>query len=239
MHNEDNTLGLKVRSRGSSPTEWRAYGDSMLFDDKISKPTQTQCFAALKASVDEVFEAFSKKTTKAAQDFKAWDFAPTMTPTFETAASHDNDNHPPMFRVEGGKVLQRKGLLPYHGIVPKNAKWEFEPVVLDQILGWDLPIGEEAKNHLAYVYWSILAFRLTPYTTVSFNPCPDRGRDWMSWSSKSALYEWRLTNTPGPKQMRTAISNEVKAFLNQKVSILLKPAFATFNWLWNKQTSTS
>ncbi|KIW71631.1 hypothetical protein PV04_03773 [Phialophora macrospora] len=162
MHNEDNTLGVNVRTPGAAPTQWRSYGDSMLFDEKVSKPTQKQCFAALKASVDEVYEACDKKTSKSANTFKAWDYAPTMTPTLETPQNHDKENHPPMFRVGAdGKVLQRKGLLPYKIAQAKSAKWEYEPVVLDSSL-----IPASGKKALEYIYWNILAFRLTPYPTI-------------------------------------------------------------------------
>jgi hypothetical protein len=170
MHNEDNTLGVQVQTQGLKPTTWRAYGDSMLFDDNIGKATKAQCLAALKASVDEVYEAYTKKTTKAAKDFKAWDAAPTMTPTLERPAAHNLENHPPMFRVENEKVLQRKGLLPYEtSQVSKTTKWEYEPVVTDTIVGFPLPMTPKFRSYLEFVSWSILAFRLTPYSTVCFS----------------------------------------------------------------------
>ncbi|KAJ9615181.1 hypothetical protein H2200_001255 [Cladophialophora chaetospira] len=189
MHNEDNTRGVQVKSQGSSTTpstSWRAYGDSMLFDD-VSKPGKTQCYSALKASVDEVYEAYKTRTAKPATDFKAWDHAPTMTPALETPQSHDKENHPPMFRVVDGKVWQRKGLLPYKGEVSKNTKWEYEPVVGK---GPKIPltdislVPQKYQSYLEYLYWSILAFRLTPYST-------------MGTAIKKEVEGW-LNTLPGP-----------------------------------------
>jgi len=202
MHNEDNTLGVQVRS-GDQKTAWRSYGDSTLFDDSTSARTKEQSYKALKASVDEVYEAHTTKTTKAAKDFKAWESAPTMTPFLETPASHDPENFPPMFRIDEKTktVWQRKGLLPYKtGAVSKSTPWEYEPVVgKPKIPGLSLiesKLGtEKYHKYMDYLYWSTLAYRLTPYTTMGIT-LKNEVTAWMAdlpWYAQPLNWIWTYT----------------------------------------------
>jgi len=104
-----------------------------------------------------------------------------MTPALETPKSHDPENFPPMFRVDEttGKMWQRKGLLPYdQSAVSKSTKWEYEPVVGDP------GIPEKYHHYLEYTYWSILAFRLTPYSTMGITLKNEVG----AWMSKLPWY---------------------------------------------------
>lgn len=92
MHREDNQAGLHVKNpRGKS---WRAYGDSALFRPENSE-NLARCRDALAASVNEVYEAWDKKTIPGVSSFRAWQYAPTL----ESAL--DPINHPPMFNKEG------------------------------------------------------------------------------------------------------------------------------------------
>lgn len=106
MHEEDGELGLWVES--PSGKKWKAFGDGRLpGNDTSNKATSTsleQCRKALRQSVKEVHDAHSSKQVIPPAQFTAWQHAP-----INDKISPDPENHNPLVKVEGGKILARIG----------------------------------------------------------------------------------------------------------------------------------
>jgi hypothetical protein len=159
MHNEDNINGLTVSVPGANPFSWKAYGDSTLFDETKSAANMSQIFKALKASVAEVYEAYSNggsRPVKPVADFQAWTHAPSL----ESLVSQTN--YCPMFKLVGNEVQQRKGL--YENPTARPSKWEFESVIGDHLFNSILEFFD--KNALKYLYWAYLAYHLAPEGSI-------------------------------------------------------------------------
>lgn len=75
MHDEDCAIGLSVENpKGET---WTAYGDKKALD-QANVDNKNRCIAAVQASADEIFQAFTSKTVPAEADYKAWAYAPTL-----------------------------------------------------------------------------------------------------------------------------------------------------------------
>ncbi|KAI9760578.1 MAG: hypothetical protein M4579_001547 [Chaenotheca gracillima] len=79
MHDEDNAIGLEVRNPAGE--SWRAYGDKRLLDE-VDHENKNRCWNALRASVDEIHEAWKSGVVPDKSTFKAWEHAPTLESVF-------------------------------------------------------------------------------------------------------------------------------------------------------------
>jgi len=93
MHDEDNKVGLHVSNpRGES---WSVYGDTMLLEE-VDADNLKKCHAALMASTEEVFDAWSTGRKPALpESFGAWQHAPIISTAFS------KENHAPLFNSDG------------------------------------------------------------------------------------------------------------------------------------------
>lgn len=104
MHNEDNVEGLQVtNARGES---WTAYGDGMELDSPPSDENRRRAIAAVQASADEVYEAFS--TGVVPRHFRALDETPTLAP-FKPKPVPGSPNHAALFWADGGGYVSIRG----------------------------------------------------------------------------------------------------------------------------------
>jgi hypothetical protein len=88
MHQEDNALGLTVTNKKGQ--KYTLLGDKQLFDPK-NATNRDMMRQALQASVNEVWEAYDKKTIKLpTAGYRAWDYAP--------AAAVPGESHQPLFK---------------------------------------------------------------------------------------------------------------------------------------------
>ncbi|EXL89993.1 hypothetical protein NOF04DRAFT_5412 [Fusarium oxysporum II5] len=90
MHDEDNAIGLSVRSPVG--LEWHSLGDKRLLDrDGIRN--KNEAWNAVRASADEVYNAWKTKTEPPPQEYAAWKYAPILSEVKSIVA--------PLFREDG------------------------------------------------------------------------------------------------------------------------------------------
>ena len=75
MHDEDAAIGLLVEN--PSGESWMCYGDKRALD-KVAADNLKRCVAAVQASADEVYAAYTMKTVPSPNAYKAWAIAPTL-----------------------------------------------------------------------------------------------------------------------------------------------------------------
>ncbi|KAI0676396.1 fungal fucose-specific lectin-domain-containing protein [Trametes maxima] len=103
MHDEDAAIGLSVKNPAGR--SWDCYGHGRALD-RAAATNLKCCVAAIQASADEVYEAYSGNAVLETQSYKAWAFAPTLE------SVHDVQTLTPLFTYseDGPKkdVLRRK-----------------------------------------------------------------------------------------------------------------------------------
>ncbi|KAL1679136.1 fungal fucose-specific lectin-domain-containing protein [Schizophyllum commune] len=75
MHDEDCAIGLSVRNPGGE--WWTCYGDKRALDE-VATDNLKRCVAAVQASADEIYTAYTSKTIPSPSNYKAWTIAPTL-----------------------------------------------------------------------------------------------------------------------------------------------------------------
>jgi hypothetical protein len=105
MHDEDCAIGFRVKNPAGEG--WDCYGDRRALD-KVAKENLKRCVAAVQASANEIYTAYSNK--KAPSTYAAWEIAPTL----ESARSRDQ-RLAPLFTLN----LERREYLM------KRTLWEF------------------------------------------------------------------------------------------------------------------
>ena len=76
MHDEDCAIGLSVRNPGGE--WWTCYGDKRALDE-VAADNLKRCVAAVQASADEIYTAYTSKTIPSSSNYKAWTIAPTSS----------------------------------------------------------------------------------------------------------------------------------------------------------------
>lgn len=75
MHDEDCAIGLSVKN--TSGETWACYGDKRALDE-VDADNVKRCVAAVQASADEIYAAYTSKTIPSSSSYKAWTIAPTL-----------------------------------------------------------------------------------------------------------------------------------------------------------------
>ncbi|KAL1748020.1 fungal fucose-specific lectin-domain-containing protein [Schizophyllum fasciatum] len=75
MHDEDNAIGLLVKNPAGHT--WTCYGDKRALD-KAGAENLKFAVAAVQASADEVYTAFTSRNVPPRNEYKAWTIAPTL-----------------------------------------------------------------------------------------------------------------------------------------------------------------
>ena len=75
MHDEDNAIGLQVSD--PSGEGWKCYGDKRALDE-ANELNLKRCVAAVQASADEIYVAYSTGEAPAPSAYAAWKIAPTL-----------------------------------------------------------------------------------------------------------------------------------------------------------------
>ena len=108
MHDEDGDNGLWV----SNPIgkAWKALGDSQLLQPN-NKENHDFCLAALKVSVEEVYDAYRRGEPVYEAQFQAWTHTPIleMLEKDHEMEKKEHKNFPPLLRVTDGKLQARIG----------------------------------------------------------------------------------------------------------------------------------
>lgn len=126
MHDEDNSIGLRVKN--SFGTEWTCYGDKRLLD-KVDSENAKQCLLALQASVDEIYEAWQSTQSPDPKDYAALRYAPLVDSSQALA---------PLFLPDG----QRRSSIRDRRTHEFTYLYTFPTTILDvEISGlWNFPI---------------------------------------------------------------------------------------------------
>jgi len=75
MHDEDCAIGLQVKDPAGE--SWECYGDKRALD-KVAAENLKRCVAAVQASADEIYTAYSTKQAPSPSTYTAWKIAPTL-----------------------------------------------------------------------------------------------------------------------------------------------------------------
>ena len=75
MHDEDCAIGLQVSN--PSGESWKCYGNKQALDEGNAENLR-RCVAAVQASADEIYTAYSTKQAPSASTYAAWRHAPTL-----------------------------------------------------------------------------------------------------------------------------------------------------------------
>ncbi|KAF5539770.1 phosphatidylcholine-hydrolyzing phospholipase C [Fusarium napiforme] len=90
MHDEDNAIGLTVRNPAGRT--WHTYGDKRLLD-KEDISNKAEAWNAVRASADEIYEAWKTKIVPEPAKYAAWEHAPILSQVQSIVA--------PLFREDG------------------------------------------------------------------------------------------------------------------------------------------
>lgn len=90
MHDEDNAIGLSVRS--PIGREWHTFGDKRLLD-KEDVSNKNEAWNAVRASADEIYNAWKNKSVPEYPQYAAWNYAPVLSEVRSIVA--------PLFREDG------------------------------------------------------------------------------------------------------------------------------------------
>ena len=75
MHDEDCAIGLQVSNPAGGG--WKCYGGKQALDEGNAENLR-RCVAAVQASVDEIYTAYSTRQAPSASTYAAWRHAPTL-----------------------------------------------------------------------------------------------------------------------------------------------------------------
>lgn len=90
MHDEDNAIGLSVKSpKGRA---WHTFGDKRLLD-KEDIANKNEAWNAVRVSADEIYNAWKTKTVPEYPKYAAWSYAPILSEVQSIVA--------PLFRADG------------------------------------------------------------------------------------------------------------------------------------------
>lgn len=203
MHNEDNDAGLQVSYK--KDTSWKCYGDSMLLDPK-GKATLQQCLNALRQSVQEVYDAYQKKTLISPNQYSAWDYAPQEN-------IGEKGNHAPMFIWMPGKkrIYQRKGPDKLQGNKDDWRSYE------DVVGYWGIFLDSSGND---YIYWTRLAY--------------DRAQDdYYRGAIRGKLDSWneanKISKSGGMKYYRGLVLQSRRTEILGGILFSLKPSLLSSN----------
>jgi hypothetical protein len=91
MHNEDNRRGLTVTNKQGK--KYAIFGDKQLFESQ-NATNKEMMRQALRASVDEVYEAYESRAAKHPTDssgYRTWNYVPDK--------AIESENHSPLFKA--------------------------------------------------------------------------------------------------------------------------------------------
>ncbi|KAK3392833.1 hypothetical protein B0H63DRAFT_498351 [Podospora didyma] len=129
MHDEDNAIGLSVRSPAGRA--WHTYGDKRLLD-KEDVSNKNEAWNAVRTSADEIFQAWKTRTVPAYPNYGAWNYAPILSElqTGQLVA--------PLFRADGQRRadIRKRCQAKY-----TNNYWYWSTALDMKTSGlWDYPI---------------------------------------------------------------------------------------------------
>ena len=82
MHDEDCAIGFQVSNPAGG--SWYCYGDKRALD-KEDADNLKRCVAAVQASADEIYIAYSTKKAPSPSSYAAWNIAPTLNSALSTS----------------------------------------------------------------------------------------------------------------------------------------------------------
>jgi len=151
QHNEDGDLGLVVEGgniNDDTVSQWMAYGDGHLFEKK-SLENQSRALNTVQLGVNELYQAFETKQAKPAHESGVKKLIPNPL----------SKNHPPMFKVNDGKLLCRVPLegepvdqyeklnhLKAYEILAIHAKKMAHTAIVDKINECKLQVEKKLKE---------------------------------------------------------------------------------------------
>jgi len=75
MHDEDCAIGFQVSNPAGE--SWQCYGDKRALDQEAAENLK-RCVAAVQASADEIYTAYSTGTAPSPSNYAVWEIAPTL-----------------------------------------------------------------------------------------------------------------------------------------------------------------
>ncbi|KAK4200394.1 hypothetical protein QBC40DRAFT_280159 [Triangularia verruculosa] len=127
MHDEDNAIGLSVKNPAGR--SWHTYGDKRLYD-KEDVSNKYEAWNAVRASADEIYNAWKNKTVPAYPNYSAWNYAPILSEVSSVVA--------PLFRADGQRRedIRKRCQAKY-----TNNYWYWSTAADIKLSGlWDYPI---------------------------------------------------------------------------------------------------
>ena len=141
MHDEDNAIGLLVEN--PSGESWMCYGDKRALD-KVAADNLKRCVAAVQASADEVYAAYTTKTVPSPDAYKAWAIAPTLE------SAHRLQELAPLFKYKDAKEkdVERRKVIEDRRMRELTGNWWFATTATECKMSgwWDYPITMDGPH---------------------------------------------------------------------------------------------
>ncbi|KAL1745430.1 fungal fucose-specific lectin-domain-containing protein [Schizophyllum fasciatum] len=135
MHDEDCAIGLAVKNPAGE--SWTCYGDKRALD-KAGEENIGRTVAAVQASADEIYAAYTSKTIVPSSAYKAWTIAPTLDSAFGI------QELAPLFKYKDTthKEVQRRTEIKNRRQATYTMGWDFIKTAYDLSKShwWDYPI---------------------------------------------------------------------------------------------------
>jgi hypothetical protein len=142
MHDEDSAIGLQVSNPAGE--SWQCYGDKRALDQESAENLK-RCVAAVQASADEIYTAYSTGTAPSSSDYAAWKIAPTLD-----SARSTNQQLATLFTFDSGR---RKGIKTRRVWEFTTNWWYWSTLAECKLSGyWNYPITLDGPQSI--IRWS-------------------------------------------------------------------------------------